>query len=149
MLNNARQVAVRNLTVEASDIENVNLVATAGFRLSGHITIDGADTAAYRVGLSNENSGDASYSSGNSPGSQFSISGISPGNYRVTLMPINGRDEQSVYIKSIRFDSVEYASAFLHMANPRRDYWKSHLAETARLQKDASRMPNDSLRQMS
>jgi protocatechuate 3,4-dioxygenase beta subunit len=116
MVNNARQFAVRNLTVEASDVENVNLVPTASLRISGHITIDGADTAAYRVLISSENIVTTSYGSGDPPGSVFSVAGVMPGNYRITVTPISGRDEPSVYIKSIRFDSVEYASAFLRIA---------------------------------
>ncbi len=117
MVNNVRQTSVRNLMVEASDIENVNLVATAGFRLSGHITIDGADTDAYRVGLSNETPGAASYSNGNSPGSQFSINGISPGNYRVTFTPFNGASEPATYVKSIRFGGVESINGVLQIDN--------------------------------
>jgi hypothetical protein len=117
MVNNVRQTSIRNLMVEASDIENVNLVTTAGFRLSGHITIDGADTAAYRVGLSNEMPGSASYSNGNSPGSQFSINGISPGNYRVAFTPFNGEAEPATYVKSIRFGGVESINGVLQIDN--------------------------------
>jgi Carboxypeptidase regulatory-like domain len=116
MVNNARQFAVRNLTVEASDIENVNLVPTASLRISGHITIDGTDTDAYRVLISSENIVTTSYSSGDPPGSVFSVAGVLPGNYRINVTPISGRDEQAVYIKSIRFDGVEYASAFLKIS---------------------------------
>jgi protocatechuate 3,4-dioxygenase beta subunit len=116
MVNNARQFAVRNLTVEASDIENVNLGPTASLRISGHITIDGVDTAAYRVGIFSENIVTTSYGSGDPPRSVFSVSGVLAGNYRITVTPISGRDEQSVYIKSIRFDGVEYASAFLQIS---------------------------------
>jgi len=115
MVNNVRQTAVRNITVEGSDIENVNLVATANFRLTGHITIDGTDTDAYRVGLSNESFGAASYSNGNSPGSQFSINGISPGNYRVTFAPFSGASEPATYVKSVRFGSVESISGILQI----------------------------------
>jgi len=116
MVNNSRQVALRNLTVEASDIENLNLVPNVGLRLSGHITIDGADTDAYRVGIFSENIVIPSYGSGEPPGSVFSVAGVLPGNYRISVTPINGRDEQAVYIKSIRFDGVEYASAFLQIS---------------------------------
>jgi Carboxypeptidase regulatory-like domain len=116
MVNNARQVALRNLTVEASDIEDANLVPTAGLRLSGHITIDGADTDAYRVGIFSENIVIPSYGSGDPPGSVFSVPGVLAGTYRISVTPISGRDEQSVYIKSIRFDGVEYANAFLRIS---------------------------------
>jgi hypothetical protein len=115
MVNNARQFAVRNLKVEASDIENVNVVPTASLRVSGHITIDGADTAAYRVGIFSENIVTTSYGSGDPPGSVFSIAGVMPGNYRITVTPISGIEDPAVYIKSIRFDGAEYASAFLRI----------------------------------
>jgi hypothetical protein len=66
--------------------------------------------------ISSENIVTTSYGSGDPPGSVFSVAGVMPGNYRITVTPISGRDEPSVYIKSIRFDSVEYASAFLRIA---------------------------------
>jgi protocatechuate 3,4-dioxygenase beta subunit len=117
MINNARQTAVQYLTVEASDIANVNLVATAGLRLSGHITIDGADTDAYRVLLSSENIVTTSHSSGNVPGSVFSIPGIMPGNYRINVAPISGREEPALFVKSIRFDGVESVNGVLQIGN--------------------------------
>jgi protocatechuate 3,4-dioxygenase beta subunit len=117
MINNAIQTAVQYLTVEASDIANVNLVATAGLRLSGHITIDGADTDAYRVLLSSENIVTTSHSSGNVPGSVFSIPGIMPGNYRINVAPISGREEPALFVKSIRFDGVESVNGVLQIGN--------------------------------
>jgi protocatechuate 3,4-dioxygenase beta subunit len=117
MINNARQTAVQNLTVEATDIANVNLVAMTGLRLSGHITIDGADTDAYRVLLSSENIVIPSYSSGNVPGSVFSIPGITPGNYRINVTPVTGKEEPALFVKSIRFDGVESANGVLQIGN--------------------------------
>lgn len=116
-INNARQTAVQNLTVEATDIANVNLVAMAGLRLSGHITIDGADTDAYRVLLSSENIVIPSYSSGNVPGSVFFIPGIMPGSYRINVAPITGKEEPALFVKSIRFDGVESANGVLQIGN--------------------------------
>jgi hypothetical protein len=95
----------------------VNLVATAGLRLSGHITIDGADTDAYRVLLSSENIVTTSHSSGNVPGSVFSIPGIMPGNYRINVAPISGREEPALFVKSIRFDGVESVNGVLQIGN--------------------------------
>jgi len=115
-VNNARQTAIRNLTVEASDIENVSLAATAGLRISGHITMNGADTDAYRVGLSSENIVIPSYSSGNVPASMFSIPGVLAGNYRVNVNPASGALEPGVYVRSIRFDGVESTKGILQIA---------------------------------
>ena len=114
-VNNVRQVASRDLTVEGADLANVNLVATAGLRISGHITIDGADTSAYRVSLSSENIVVPSYGSGNPPGSVFSIAGVLPGNFRISVSPISGAIEPAVYVKSIRLDGVESTGSVLRI----------------------------------
>jgi hypothetical protein len=111
--NNTRAVAFRDLAVEASDIDNVNLVASAGLRISGHITMDGANSDAYRVSLSSENIVTPSYGSGNVPTSMFTIAGVLPGKFRISVTPIYGKEDPAVIVRSIRFDGVESTDSLL------------------------------------
>jgi 5-hydroxyisourate hydrolase-like protein (transthyretin family) len=106
-LNNVRQSAVLALDVGGKGVDGVRLLLTSGLRINGRISVDGAPSDEYRVGLSPEAGPLIPIpTGGQSSNGMFSFSDIYAGTYRVGVFP-NADSTQQSYVKTVRLGGVE------------------------------------------